>query len=139
MSAEENKGIVRRWVEEAWNSGNVAVANGMYAEDYILQGLANPVSGVEGIKHYVASYRIAFPDLHFTLEDMVAEGDRVAWRFTARGTHQGELMGIPPTGRPATVTGIVISRFANGKWAEDQVSFDALGMLQQLGVIPPMG
>ena len=81
-------------------------------------------------------FRTAFPDLHFTIEDMVAEDDKVTWRATTRGTHGGELMGIPPTGKPAVVASVIVSRFDGGKWAEDWVMIDTLGMLQQLGVIP---
>jgi len=110
----------------------------MYAANYILHDTTGPVSGAEGLKQFITVFRTGFPDLHFTIEDMIAEGDRVVWRYTARGTQRGELMGIPPTGKQATVTGMVCSRFANGKWAEDWSNFDALGMLQQLGVIPAM-
>ncbi len=80
-------------------------------------------------------FRNAFPDLHFTVEDMLAEGDRVASRYTARGTHRGELMGLPPTGRQVTEVGIVISRLAEGKLVEDWHSPDNLGLMQQLGVV----
>jgi steroid delta-isomerase-like uncharacterized protein len=138
MSSQENKASIQRWVEEAWNSGNFASAGEMYAANYILHDTTGPVSGAEGLKQFITVFRTGFPDLHFTIEDMIAEGDKVAWRYTARGTHQGELMGIPPTGKPVAVTGMVYSRFANGKWAEDWSNFDALGMLQQLGVIPVM-
>ena len=84
-------------------------------------------------------YRSAFPDIQFTIEDLIAEGDKIVTRYTARGTHRGDLQGIPPTGRQVTVTGIIISRFANGKFVEGWLDFDALGMLQQLGVIPAPG
>ncbi len=84
-------------------------------------------------------YRSAFPDLQATVEDQVAEGDKVASRFTFRGTHRGELAGIPPTGNQVEVTGIVISRIEGGKGAEDWSNYDALGMMQQLGVVPPPG
>ncbi len=80
--------------------------------------------------------RTAMPDLQFTIEDMVAEGDKVVWRWTVRGTQTGPLMGLPPTGKRATVTGIIISRFANGKWQEDYNNWDTFGMLKQMGVIP---
>ncbi len=80
-------------------------------------------------------FRSAFPDLHFTVEDMIAEGDKVASRYTARGTHRGELMGLPPTGRGVTEVGIMISRLAEGKLVEDWHSPDNLGLIQQLGVV----
>jgi predicted ester cyclase len=84
-------------------------------------------------------FRTAFPDLHGTIEDQIAEGDKVVMRMTYRGTHQGELMGIPATGKPVTMTFISINRIAEGKIAEGWVNFDALGMMQQLGVIPVPG
>jgi steroid delta-isomerase-like uncharacterized protein len=141
MSSEQNTAIVRRWVAEAWNKGNLAVADGLYASDYALHdpALPVPVRGADGIKGLVAMYRTAMPDLNFTIDDTVSDGDKVVWRFTARGTQTGPLMGIPPSGKSATVEGIVISRFANGLWSEDWSNLDNLGMLQQLGVIPTMG
>src|SRR5439155_303645 len=92
--------------------------------------------GPEGFKQVVTIYRTAFPDLHITIEDQVTEGDLVAGRFVARGTHHGELMGIPPPGKAVTVTGIDLSRYRAGKMVEYFEVFDALGMMQQLGVIP---
>ena len=84
-------------------------------------------------------YRSVFPDLRFALEDVIAEGDMVAWRITARGTHQGALMGIPPTNKPVAISAIIISRFVDSKWTEDWLSIDMLGMLQQIGAIPAPG
>jgi steroid delta-isomerase-like uncharacterized protein len=138
MSTESNKAVIRTWVEQAWNQGDTSSADSLYSPDYVLYdpALPTPVRGIEGIKGFVASYRAALPDIHYTIEDMVAEGDQVAWRWTVRATQRGTLMDIPPTGRQATVTGIIITRFANGKWAEDRLNWDTLGMLQQLGVIP---
>jgi steroid delta-isomerase-like uncharacterized protein len=138
MSAEEYKTIIRQWVEDAWNNGNFSTADGLYAENYILHDSSQTVHASQGIQQFISTFRAGFPNLHLTIEDMIAEGDKVTWRFTARGTQNGELMGIPPTGRQVTVTGMVISRFANDKWQEDWSNFDALGMLQQLGVIPRM-
>ncbi len=138
MSTEENKATVRRWVEAAWNTGDLSSADTLYAADYEYHYPASPapVRGVEGIKGLVTMYRAALPDLQFTIEDMVAEGDKVVWRWTVRGTQTGPLMGLPPTGKRATVTGIIISRFANGKWQEDYNNWDTFGMLKQMGVIP---
>ena len=84
-------------------------------------------------------YRIAFPDVHFTIDDLIAEGERVVIRWTVTGTHKGELQGIAPTGKHVTVTGMVMSRFVKGKVEEDWINFDALGLLQQLGVVPAPG
>jgi steroid delta-isomerase-like uncharacterized protein len=136
MSAEQNKAIVSRWVAGGWNGGDLSLVDEFYA-DYTLHSPGMPdVQGTEAFKAFVTMYRSAFPDIHFTLEGMVAEGDKVAWRATTRGTHRGELMGIPPTGKPIVVSSSIVSRFENGKWAEDWVLIDMLGMLQQLGVIP---
>ena len=88
---------------------------------------------------YYATYRAAFPDTHLTIEDQIAEGDKVVTRWTATGTNQGTLMGIPPSGKRVTITGISITRIANGKAVEDWVNFDTLGMLQQIGAIPTPG
>ena len=139
MSTEENKAIVRRIFEEVWNQGNLAAADEFLAADYVNETLHPPVHGRESDKQLVMMYRTAFPDLHYTIEDLIAEGDKVTVRWTATGTHRGELQGIPPTGKQVTVTGIDIFRCENGKAVEGQSNFDALGMLQQLGVVPSMG
>ena len=94
---------------------------------------------LEQYKQLVTMYFSAFPDLHLTIEDQIAEGDKVVTRWTARGTHQGPFMGIPPTGKRAVVTGIAIDRFANGKFVENWNNGDDLGLLQQLGVVPVPG
>jgi predicted ester cyclase len=86
----------------------------------------------------VRAFFTAFPEQHVTVEDLIAEGDKVVSRYTFRATHQGEFMGVPPTGKGMTVSGIMISRFAGGKWVEDWDSPDALSLMQQLGAIPPM-
>ena len=96
-------------------------------------------AGLEAYKQFLSMYITAFPDLQFTVEDMIAEGDRVVARCTTRGSHQGTLMGIPPSGKRVTITGISITRIANGKAVEDWVNFDTLGMLQQIGAIPMPG
>jgi steroid delta-isomerase-like uncharacterized protein len=139
MSAEQNKALVRRWVEEGWNGGNLDLVDTLYADGYTLHDPAMPVHGRAGFKQYVAMYRGVFPDLHFTIEDLLAEGDTVAWRITARGTHKGALMGIPPTDKPVAISAIIVSRFVDGKWAEDWLNIDMLGMLQQIGALPAPG
>ena len=140
MSAEELKAIFRRVFEEVYNQGKLNVADEIYAADYVLHNPASPeIRGPEALKQFFAMYRAAFPDLHYTVEDLIAEGDKVVARWTATGTHQGELMGIPPTGKQVVVTGISIVRITGGKIVEDDSNHDALGMLQQLGVIPAMG
>lgn len=139
MSTEENKALLRRLYEEVWNQGNMATVDELLATDYVLHDPAHLVCGPEGFKAYVSAFRAAFPDLHAIVEDQIAEENMAAMRFTARGTHKGELQGIPPTGKQVILSGINIQRIANGKIVENWVSLDALGMLQQLGVIPPMG
>jgi steroid delta-isomerase-like uncharacterized protein len=137
MSTEQNKAIVRRWVAGGWNTGDLSMVDEFYAADYTLHSPGAPdLHGQDAFKAYVTMFRTAFPDIHFTIEDMVAEDDKVAWRATTRGTHGGELMGIPPTGKSVVVSSSIVSRFDAGKWAEDWVLIDTIGMLQQLGVIP---
>jgi steroid delta-isomerase-like uncharacterized protein len=141
MSAEANKAAVLHWVESGWNQGNLDLADEMYAPSYMIHDPVAPdfPGGIEAFKAYVRTLRTGLPDIHFTVNEMVTEGERVVWRFTALATHLGELLGIPPTGKRATVTGIVISRFEDGLWAEDYVNWDTFGMLVQLGVIPAPG
>ena len=140
MSAEENKSIYRRVYEEIVNKGNFALTDELIGEDYVYRAPGSPeFNGPEGFKQVVTVYRTAFPDLHIAIEDVMGEGDKVVGRFTARGTHRGELMGIPPTGNSITVTGIDLSRYRDGKMVDYYEIFDALGMMQQLGVIPAPG
>jgi predicted ester cyclase len=137
MSAAENKAFVRQWVEDVWNGGKLARIDEVIAPDYVMRSPGAPdVTGPEGFRHYVTMYRAALPDLHMVIEDMVAEGDKVAWRVATQGHQTGPLMALPPTGRSATVAVTIISRLANGRWAEDWVLVDMFGMLQQLGAIP---
>ncbi len=141
MSTEDNKATTRSFFEEVFNRGNLAIVDEIKSSNYMFHdpGLPEPVRGPEGFKHYLAMFRTAFPDLHSTIEDLLAEGEKVAVRFTFAGTQQGELMGIPPTGKQVTVTAILIARLVNGKFVEGWINYDALGMLQQLGVIPAQG
>jgi steroid delta-isomerase-like uncharacterized protein len=141
MSVEQNKATNRRVFEEVWNKGNLAVIDEISAANpvnhFIPPGMA---AGTEGFKQFVMLYRGAFSDLHFTLDDVIAEGDKVVTRWTTHATHTGPLMNIPPTGKKTTVTGITIARYdADGKTAEAWATFDQLGLLQQLGVIPAPG
>jgi len=139
MSAEENKTIVQR-AEELWNTGDLAIADEVYATDFVNHDPGLPdVRDLETYKGFIAATRTGFPDFYVTIEDMIAEGDKVASQWTARGTHQGELIGIPPTGKQATWTGMTIYRFAGSKIVEAWWSRDMLGLLIQLGVVPPPG
>jgi steroid delta-isomerase-like uncharacterized protein len=140
MSVEENKTVSRRSFEEVWNQGNLAAIDDLYDANQVSHGLGVEVpAGVAGLKQFVAMYRSAYPDTHFTIEDQVAEGDKVVTRWTAIGTHRGELFGIAPTGKRVTVTGMALSRIENGKIVETWNHFDALGQLQQLGAVPMPG
>ena len=137
MSAE-NKALARRLLEEAFNAGRLDVAEELVASDFVghAPSLPEEVRGPAGLKELIAGYRTAFPDIHVTIEDQIADGDRVVTRWSAKGTHQGELMGMPATGKQATVTGITIDRIADGRIAESWNNWDTLGMMQQLGAIP---
>lgn len=138
--SEENKAIARRWVEELWGQGHVEVADEIIAADYSVHdsGTPNRSGGIEGEKYAVAMYRNVFPDLWFSIEDMIASGDRVVICHTAHGTHRGDLMNIPPTGREVAITGVSILRIESGKIVELRITWDRLGMFQQLGIIPPI-
>ncbi len=132
----ENKAAVRRGLEECLNKGNLAVVDELIAPSYVYhEPGVGEVRGPAGLKKLVTTYRSAFPDMHIVIDDQIAEGDRVVTRWTARGTHKGEWMGIAPTGKPVTVTGILISRFAGGRVVEEWENYDALGMMRQLGAV----
>jgi steroid delta-isomerase-like uncharacterized protein len=139
MSAEENKRISRRVADEGFSQGNVDVFDELVAENFVNHDPAVPPDlppGREGLKALARFYRSAFPDTQLTVEDQIAEGDRVVSRYTVRGTHQGEFAGVPPTGKQVTVTGITIDRIEGGQIVESWNEFSQLGLLQQLGVVP---
>jgi steroid delta-isomerase-like uncharacterized protein len=140
VSIQENKAVVRRFIEELLSADNFSVADEILAPDFrfYFAGSPEPMD-LERYKAFLVMRRAAFPDRRFTVEDMVAEGDKVSARFTMRGTHQGEFRGMAPTGKTVTMTGIDIIRLREGKMVEDRVEVDQLGMLQQLGVIPTPG
>jgi len=142
MSTEQNKAIARRFLEEVFGQGKLAVVDEIFAPDHIDHGpstLPGMPTGPEGSKMVVTIYRNAFPDIHFTIDEQIAEGDKVVTRWTGRGTHKGELAGIPATGKSATVTGVGVDRIVNGKIVESWGIFDQFGMMQQLGIIPAAG
>jgi steroid delta-isomerase-like uncharacterized protein len=138
MSTEQNKTLVGRWWEALDQGTALQMIGETYASDYILHdpSLPQPVHGVEGVRAFVTSVLAAFPDAQYTIEELIAENDKVVQYITVRGTHQAEFQGIPATGRQISVWIMVISRIANGKIVEEWQLFDALGMLQQMGVIP---
>jgi predicted ester cyclase len=139
MSAEENIAIVRRLVEEPW-TGNLGVIDEYVAPEYVDHdpSALEPIRGPEGLREFIGTYKSAFSDGRVTVDEQFGSGDLVATRWTGRGTHDGELMGIPPTGKKATVQGITISRLANGKVVEEWTNWDTLGMLQTLGAVPAL-
>ena len=136
--SEENKAVVRRFLEEVWNNGNLDVIDELISEDHVNHDPAQAGSpgGREGMRAFVQMYRSAYPDTHIEMGELVAEGDLVAGPWTATGTHRGELMGIPPTGRSITVTGMGMDRVRNGQIVESWANYDSLGMLTQIGAIP---
>jgi steroid delta-isomerase-like uncharacterized protein len=136
--SEQNTMLVRRAVEEIWNGGNYALLDQFVSSDIVIHGSTPDadIHGPEGIKQFYGVLRAAFPDIHFTIEDQMAAGDKVTTRWSARATHQGPFQGIPPTGRQIRLAGIDIDRFANGKVIECWPIADELSLLQQLGGVP---
>lgn len=136
-SFEQNKVVARRFGEEVWGRGDLQAAEELLAEDFIEH---NPVPGQgpgrEGHKQVLKVWRAAFPDLTITVDDLLGDGDQVVLRWTAHATHRGELMGIPATGRPVTLTGIDILRIVDGRIVERWGEFNSAEMLQQLGALP---
>ncbi len=143
MSTEANKELIRKWVDEVLNRRDVSEQSPAYqlvAVDFVGHFPGQPpIEGLEAYRQFGSLYFSAFPDLQIIPEDLIAEGDKVTMRYGWRATHKGELMGIPATGKQVITSGISILRVANGKIAEQWDSFDNLGMLQQLGVIPVPG
>jgi steroid delta-isomerase-like uncharacterized protein len=135
--SEENKAIMNRFMEEVINRRNLAAADEIVAEDFVeLDPLPGQEQGREGLKQVIAMLIAAFPDFWWTVEEQIAEGDKVVSRFIWSGTHKGDFMGIPPTGSQVTVQGVAIDRVVEGKFVESRILMDNLGMMQQLGVIP---
>ena len=137
MSAEHNKAIVRRMVEEAQSRHNLAVVDELFAADFVDHSVPPGLPpSREGVKMQFAMFFAAFPDLHVVIHDQVAEGDEVVTRKTFHGTHQGDLMGIPPSGKPIAFDVIDILRLKDGKITAHWNVVDQLGLMRQIGVIP---
>ena len=136
--SEQNKKLVRRAVDEVWNRGDYSRMDEYVAGDIVIHATdpANEIHGYEGIKQFYSMLHTAFPDIHFTIEDQFAEGDRVVTRWSSQATHQGDFQGIPATGKNVRVSGIDIDRFVAGKVVECWPAVDELGLLQQLDVVP---
>ncbi|WP_448626013.1 ester cyclase [Geodermatophilus sp. URMC 64] len=137
MSIDDNKALYTRWFDSVVNTGDLARAEELLASDYVLHfpGLPGPADR-RMHQQLVAMFRTGFPDWVETVEDVVAEGDRVVVRLVGRGTHLGEFQGIPPTGRRVEAQGIGMGRIADGRIAEAWAAYDALGLLQQIGALP---
>jgi predicted ester cyclase len=135
--SSENKALIRRFVEETFNEGNLEVADEVYAPEFVSHEPDGPVErSPEYVNGFVGTYRGAFPDGHATVEDSIAESDRVAYRWTFRGRHRGELMGIGPTERQVTITGLTVDRVSGSEIEEEWYKFGRLGMLQRLVAAP---
>jgi predicted ester cyclase len=142
MSAEDNKALCRRFFQEFWIQKNLAVADELLAANFVDHTPGSPPGlppGPEGHKQFAVLYFTAFPDIRATIEDMVAQGDKVVIRWRVQGTNTGSLFGMPATNKSATFTGITINRVTSDKIAEQWVNFDALGMMQHLGLLPAPG
>jgi steroid delta-isomerase-like uncharacterized protein len=135
MSTEENKNIVRRFFEVGPSKGDLSEANKLLSPNFTLHVPLPCSPGVQGINEVIIACRTAFHDLNVTVEDMVAEGDKIAARFTSHGIHKGAFMGLPPTDKPISMTGIEIFRIKDGKIAEIWGEANLLGLMQQLGIL----
>lgn len=131
---EENKGTVRRIVEDLFNTGDTGIADEVFVVDYVDRTASHPgMRGPDNVKRFIGEWRTAFPDTRSVVDDIVAEGDRVAARWTTRATHRGEFMGVAPTGRRVVVGWFGMFRLSGGKVVESWDTFDVLEMTRQLG------
>jgi len=137
MAAEQNKAVISTFVEEVINQGQLERVDDLVAVDFVeVDALPGQHQGREGLKQVINTFRTAFPDINWVIDEMVAEGEKVFSRFTWHGTHRGEFLGVPATGKQITVKGMVVDRVVAGKMAESQILMDGLSMMRQLGVIP---
>ena len=134
--SELNKTLARRWFEDLFSRGNLDAANEILSADFVDHLPREEERGIEELKQYVSSYRTAFPDIQDSVEDIVAEADKVVVRWRSRGTHQGEFLGVAPTGRHVTFTGMRLFRIAENKIAESWVNIDERGLQEQLSTAP---
>jgi steroid delta-isomerase-like uncharacterized protein len=140
MTAAANRELLKRFYDEGWNANNLAVYDELVAEDFVdHQAMPGLPPGREGFKQLNVMFRSAFPDVWVNVEGIIAEGDMVSCRWTSTGTHQGNLFGIPATGRSVKVTATVVYRVEGGRLAEGWINRDDLGMMRQLGVVPTPG
>src|ERR1700746_1789285 len=136
-TTESNKAVAHKFLEEVINQNRMERADDLVVEDFVeLDPLPGQRQGREGLKEVLGMMRAAFPDIHWVVEEMVAEGDTVASRFTWTGTHRGEFLGVPATGRGVAGKGVVMDQLAGGKMSKSRILMDSFGMMQQLGVVP---
>jgi steroid delta-isomerase-like uncharacterized protein len=136
MAAAENKAVIASFVEEVINQGRLERVDDLVAVDFVeLDPLPGQQQGREGLKQVISAFRTAFPDIHWVIEEMVAEGDKVFSRFTWHGTHRGEFFDVPGTGKQISVKGMVVDRVVASKMVESRILMDGLGMMRQLGVV----
>jgi steroid delta-isomerase-like uncharacterized protein len=137
MPPPENKTVITSFVEEVVNQGHLDRADDLVAVDFVeLDPLPGQQQGREGLKQVIGAFRIAFPDIHWVIEELIGEGEKVFSRFTWHGTHRGEFFGVPATGKLIKVKGMVVDRVVAGKMTESRILMDSLSMMKQLGVIP---
>jgi steroid delta-isomerase-like uncharacterized protein len=140
MPESQNIAVIGRFLEEVVNQGRLEVADQIVEEKFVeLDPLPGQRDGREGLKEVIAMLRSAFPDMHWVVDETIASGDKVVTRFTWTGTHRGNFMGIPATGRPVKVKGVVIDRLSAGMMSDSRILMDNVAMLQQLGVMPAPG
>jgi steroid delta-isomerase-like uncharacterized protein len=133
----DNAAIVQRFIDEVINHGRCEVCDEIVAEDFLeLDPLPGQREGREGLKEIIAMMRSAFPDIHWVTNESISSGEKVVTRFTWTGTHRGDFLGIPATGRPVTVKGVVIDRLVESRMADSRILMDTFGLMIQLGVIP---
>jgi steroid delta-isomerase-like uncharacterized protein len=144
MAQEEHKSLARQALEQVWGQGDLSLADQIFARDFVSHQHSRPdetrdLRGVESLKAFVREFREAFPDFRDTVDDQIAEGDKVVTRFTSSGTHRGSLMGVAATGRPVSWMGITIDRIDHGQIVENWVSWDLHGLLEALAGDAPTG
>jgi predicted ester cyclase len=132
---EQNKTLARRWFDDLFSRGDLDAANEILSAEFVDHLPRGDERGIEELKHYILMYRAAFPDIRDTVEEIVAEGDKVVVRWTSRATHQGEFMGVAPTGTHVTFTGMRLFRIAENKIVESWVNIDERGLQEQLGIV----
>ena len=137
--SEANKALVRRWFDEVWNQGREETIDELFAANGVAHGLGDTeidLFGPNGFKPFFRNLRSSFPDIRMTIEDLVAESDKVGVRLRVEGTHRGAELGVPPTGRRITLAGIILVRISGGQIVEGWNSWDQLGLLRQIGALP---